>query len=230
MDEDREWILDQIRERLQYYASLTTVGLAVSEGEVDRASAAPDVLSGETLDAIRADLGDCTRCRLHEKRRTIVFGSGNPQADLMFIGEGPGYEEDVQGLPFVGPAGQLLTRIIQAIERKREDVYIANVVKCRPPGNRDPEPDEMATCRPFLDRQILAVRPRVICTLGRIATQVLLGTEKPMRTLRGQIFNYGDALVVPTYHPAYLLRNPAKKKETWQDVQLVQRLLDEQQR
>jgi DNA polymerase len=145
----------------------------------------------------------------------------------MFIGEGPGYDEDVQGEPFVGKAGQLLNKIIQAIDMRRDEVYIANVVKCRPPGNRDPEPDEVATCRPFLERQIRFIRPVVICTLGRVAIQALLSTEKPLRELRGTTIELGDALVVPTYHPAYLLRYPEKKRDCWEDMKLVRRLLHE---
>ena len=218
MEENRLWLLEQIKDRLRYYGSLTSVGLRSREPERAR--------GGESLERIRQGLGDCTRCSLHRGRRTIVFGSGNPRARLMFVGEGPGYEEDLQGVPFVGAAGQLLTRILQAIHLERGDVYIANIVKCRPPGNRDPEPEEIASCRPFLERQIASVRPRVICTLGRIAAQALLATGAPIGRLRGRTFPFGDALVVPTYHPAYLLRNPAKKRETWEDVQLVQRLLD----
>ena len=176
---------------------------------------------------IREDLGECTRCKLHENRRTLVYGVGNPNADLMFVGEGPGYEEDVQGIPFVGPAGQLLTKIIEAIQLTRDEVYIANVVKCRPPSNRDPEPDEIATCRPFLERQVAAIRPRVICTLGRVATQAMLSTEKPLGRMRGQQFSFGDAVLVPTYHPAALLRDPSKKRDTWEDMKLIRALLDE---
>jgi DNA polymerase len=145
----------------------------------------------------------------------------------MFVGEGPGFEEDLQGLPFVGPAGELLTRIIQAIELSRDEVYIANIVKCRPPNNREPEPDEIATCRPFLERQIRAIRPRVICSLGRVATQALLATSRGINELRGKIYSWEDVRIVPTYHPAYLLRNPGDKRKTWEDVKLVRSLLDE---
>ncbi|MGH9462352.1 MAG: uracil-DNA glycosylase [Vicinamibacteria bacterium] len=221
MDADSEdlkgELLEQIGERLRYYASITTVGLPRRDS-----TSAPS----ETLEAIREELGECTRCKLHKNRRTLVYGVGNPNADLMFVGEGPGYEEDVQGIPFVGPAGQLLTKIIEAIQLTRDDVYIANVVKCRPPGNRDPEPDEIATCRPFLERQVASVRPRVICTLGRIATQAMLSTEKPLGRMRGQKFPFGDAVVVPTYHPAALLRDPSKKRDTWEDMKLIRALLD----
>jgi DNA polymerase len=152
---------------------------------------------------------------------------GNPDADLMFVGEGPGYDEDVQGIPFVGRAGQLLTKIIEAIQMTRDEVYIANIVKCRPPDNRDPEPDEIATCRPFVERQIESIRPKVICTLGRVAAQALLSTDKPLGRMRGQTFAYGEAMLIPTFHPAYLLRYPEKKRETWEDMKLVRRLLHE---
>ncbi|HLE70311.1 MAG TPA: uracil-DNA glycosylase [Vicinamibacteria bacterium] len=176
---------------------------------------------------MRADLGECTRCRLFEKRTTIVFGVGNPKAELMFIGEGPGQEEDRQGIPFVGAAGQLLTKIIQAIDLTREQVYIANVVKCRPPNNREPEPDEVEACRPFLDRQIDAVRPKVICALGRVSALNLLRTDEGITRLRGRIFSYRGCKLVPTYHPAFLLRNPGKKRECWDDMKLIRKLLAE---
>ncbi|MEE9179363.1 MAG: uracil-DNA glycosylase, partial [Vicinamibacteria bacterium] len=175
-DRLREELAEQICERLRYYSSITRIGLRpVSVPETQEQDDAVD--SSEHLEAIREDLGDCTRCKLHKGRQTVVFGVGNPNADLMFIGEGPGYEEDRQGLPFVGPAGQLLTKIIEAIQLTRDDVYIANIVKCRPPSNRDPEPEEIATCRPVLDRQVSSIEPRVICTLGRVATQAMLSTE-----------------------------------------------------
>ncbi len=162
---DQAWLTEQIRERLSFYQSITGLGFA-RKVRTEAAQAAPAVVAAprpnETLEVIRADLGDCTRCVLHEKRTNLVFGVGNPNADLMFIGEGPGSEEDRQGIPFVGPAGQLLTKIINAIDLSRDDVYITNVVKCRPPRNRDPEPVEVEECRPFLDRQIDAIRPKVI--------------------------------------------------------------------
>ncbi|MEP7013579.1 MAG: uracil-DNA glycosylase [Acidobacteriota bacterium] len=170
----------------------------------------------------------CTRCRLSEGRTRTVFGSGNPAAELMFIGEGPGAEEDKQGLPFVGRAGELLTRIIQAIEFSREEVYIANVVKCRPPGNRDPQPDEVVACRGYLERQVGLIQPRVIVALGRIAAQTLLGNEDPIGRMRGRWFKVLGVPTMVTYHPAALLRNPALKRPTWEDMQLVRdRLLGE---
>jgi len=177
------------------------------------------------LERIRAEMGECTRCPLHRTRRHIVFGEGNPQARLMFIGEGPGADEDEQGRPFVGEAGGLLTRMIQAIGCARDEVYIANIVKCRPPGNRDPQPDEIAACVPFLHRQIAAVKPSVICALGRVAAQTLLGTDRGITQLRGTFYRLGDSLVMPTYHPAYLLRSPGKKREAWIDLQMVQKEL-----
>ncbi len=219
-------LAEQIRERLRYYSSITSIGLRpVSVSETPAATEVSQ--AAEALDAIREDLGDCTRCKLHKGRQNLVFGVGNPKADLMFIGEGPGYEEDRQGLPFVGPSGQLLTKIIEAIQLTREEVYIANIVKCRPPSNRDPEPEEIAACRPFLERQVSSIKPRVICTLGRVATQAMLSTEKALGRVRGQVFSFGDVALVPTYHPAYLLRDPSKKKDCWEDMKLIRALLDE---
>jgi DNA polymerase len=185
--------------------------------------------AADALTAIRADIGDCTRCKLHTLgRQQIVFGVGNPEADLMFVGEAPGADEDIQGIPFVGRAGQLLTKIIEAINLKREDVYIANVIKCRPPGNRNPEPDEIAQCEPFLFRQIDSIKPKVIVTLGKFAAQTLLATDAPISRIRGQVFDYRGAKLVPTFHPAYLLRNPSSKREVWEDMKLVRKLLNSQ--
>ena len=179
----------------------------------------------ETLEEIQKDLGDCTRCRLHKGRKNIVFGKGNPQARLVFVGEGPGHEEDLQGEPFVGAAGQLLTRIIQAIRMARKDVYICNIVKCRPPDNRTPFPDEVATCRSFLVRQLKAIRPCVICALGATAAQALLNTNEPITKLRGRIHLYQGIPLVPTYHPAFILRNPTRKRDVWEDIQTVQKIM-----
>jgi DNA polymerase len=179
------------------------------------------IKTAETLEDIREHIGDCQRCKLCRSRTNIVFGVGNPQARLMFIGEGPGQEEDRAGEPFVGAAGQLLNRIIDAIKLRRQDVYIANVVKCRPPGNRLPEPDEVATCSPFLRRQIARIRPLFICTLGSCAAQTLLNTSEAVSRLRGQFFDYEGIRVLPTFHPAYLLRNPEKKREVWEDMKLL---------
>ena len=175
----------------------------------------------EELEEIRLDLGDCRRCKLAPARTNIVFGSGNARAELMFVGEAPGADEDAQGLPFVGKAGQLLTKIIEAINLRREDVYICNILKCRPPGNRNPESDEISACEPFLFRQIASVRPRVICALGTFGTQTLLRTKEPISRLRGNFFEYRGAKLMPTFHPAYLLRNPHEKRKVWEDIQKI---------
>jgi DNA polymerase len=182
--------------------------------------------SADALVAVRTEIGDCTRCKLHTQgRRQIVFGVGNPDADLMFVGEAPGADEDIQGIPFVGRAGQLLTKIIEAIDLKREDVYIANVIKCRPPGNRNPEQDEVETCEPFLFQQIDIIKPKVIVALGTFAARALLRTLDPISRLRGRVYDYRGAKLIPTFHPAYLLRNPSSKREVWEDMKLVRRLL-----
>jgi DNA polymerase len=179
------------------------------------------------LRVIRDELGaDCSRCKLHALGRThVVFGVGNPNADLMFVGEAPGADEDLQGEPFVGRAGQLLTKIIEAIGLRREDVYIANVIKCRPPGNRNPEPDEVEQCEPFLFRQIDTVKPKVVVALGKFAAQCLLRTNDPITRIRGREFKYRDAILIPTYHPAYLLRTPSAKREVWEDMKRVRAIL-----
>jgi DNA polymerase len=173
------------------------------------------------LTALANTVAGCTRCRLSQGRSKVVFASGNPNADLMLIGEGPGAEEDRQGLPFVGPAGELLNRILQAIEIQRDDVYIANIVKCRPPGNRDPQPDEVAACRGYLEKQIALVQPRVIVALGKVAAQTLLGNESPIGQMRGRWVRIQGVPAMVTYHPAALLRNPALKRPTWEDMQQV---------
>jgi DNA polymerase len=179
----------------------------------------------ESLKAIRADLGDCTRCPLSRSRTNIVFGQGNPDARLVFVGEGPGYEEDQSGQAFVGPAGQLLTKIIAAMQLTRETVYICNIVKCRPPGNRNPQPEEIHCCLPFLKRQLAVIKPRVVCALGKVAAQVLLDTHAPISRLRGRFHDYSGIAVMPTFHPAYLLRNPERKREVWADVQQIMKQL-----
>ena len=184
--------------------------------------------SATALGGLRAQIGDCTRCKLHTLGRTqVVFGSGNPNADLMVVGEAPGADEDEQGVPFIGRAGQLLTKIIEAIELRREDVYIANVIKCRPPGNRNPEPDEVATCEPFLAQQIAIVRPRVIVALGTFAAHLLLRTDAPISRIRGVVHEYQGASLIPTFHPAYLLRSPDKKRDVWEDMKKVRALLND---
>jgi uracil-DNA glycosylase family 4 len=178
------------------------------------------------LRVIREDLGDCTRCRLHKQgRKQIVFGVGNPNADLMFIGEAPGADEDQQGEPFVGRAGQLLNNMIRAMGLRREDVYIANIIKCRPPGNRTPERDECETCSPFLMRQIAAIKPKAIVALGAVAAKTLLAINAPMSGFRGHWYDFRGTKLAVTYHPAFLLRDPRQKKETWKDLQMVMKEL-----
>ncbi len=188
----------------------------------ETAGAAP-----ETLEAIREDLGECTRCKLHGGRTNLVFGVGSPAADLVFVGEAPGRDEDRQGIPFVGRAGQLLTRIIAAIGLSRDEVYIANVIKCRPPNNRNPEPDEVATCEPFLFRQLDVIRPRVVVALGGFAIRTLLRTDDAVSRLRGRVFDYRGAKLIPTFHPAFLLRSPERKRDVWEDMKRVRALLAE---
>jgi len=233
---------DQLTEHLKFAAELGVAGVsrdaawrtpaadAGAEPHVrPEDGAAPVTFSrnaAEALASVRAHIGDCTRCKLHTLgRKQIVFGVGNPEADLMFVGEAPGGDEDIQGIPFVGRAGQLLTKIIEAIDLEREEVYIANVIKCRPPQNRNPEPDEVQTCEPFLFQQIDIIKPRVIVALGKFAAQALLRTDAPISRLRGRIFDYRGAKLIPTFHPAYLLRNPESKREVWEDMKLVRSLL-----
>ncbi len=204
-------------------ASRTTAEVAPPSGAAV-AAAPPKTDPAERarrLALVAEDASACTACRLAQGRNRVVFGSGDPNAELMFIGEGPGAEEDRQGLPFVGRAGELLTKIIQAIDLTREQVYIGNIVKCRPPGNRDPEADEAAACRGFLERQIELVQPRVLVALGRIAAQSLLGTDTPISKLRGQWYSVKGIPTMVTFHPAALLRNPALKRPTWDDMQKV---------
>jgi uracil-DNA glycosylase len=182
-------------------------------------------LSRLSLPELEAVAKQCTACRLHQGRTHVVFGVGNPHAELMFAGEAPGRDEDLQGEPFVGRAGQLLTRIIEAIGMKRQDVYIANVIKCRPPNNRNPEADEIAHCEPYLIRQIALVQPRLIVALGTFAAQTLLQTKLPISQLRGRFHTYQGVKLMPTFHPAFLLRNPERKRAVWEDMQMVQREL-----
>jgi uracil-DNA glycosylase len=238
---------DQLKEHLAFAAELGVAGLSRDPAWRVRSQGSQGSDLGQTLDsqdlqseapltfsrnatealaAIRADIGDCTRCKLHMLgRKQIVFGVGNPQADLMFVGEAPGADEDDQGIPFVGRAGQLLTKIIEAIDLRRDDVYIANIIKCRPPQNRNPEPDEVASCEPFLFRQVDVIEPKVIVALGKYAAQTLLRTDSPISRLRGRVFDYRGAKLIPTFHPAYLLRNPSSKREVWEDMKLVRSLL-----
>lgn len=199
---------------------------AVQGEPTARAHAEPPVtaeVGGGTgkLAVIRAELGECTRCKLHTTRKSIVFGVGDPQAPLMFVGEGPGEQEDLRGEPFVGRAGELLDKMIEAMGWTRQSVYINNIVMCRPPGNRNPQPDEVASCKPFLEARIGAVAPRIIVALGRPAANTLLGIDAPISALRGKFHDRNGVQVMPTFHPAYLLREPAKKREAWADLKLV---------
>jgi DNA polymerase len=183
-------------------------------------------IENDSLERIRADIGpNCTRCKLHKARTNIVFGVGNPKAQLVFVGEGPGRDEDAQGEPFVGRAGKLLTQMIEAMGLRRPDVYICNVVKCRPPENRLPEPDEIATCSPYLFRQLGVIQPKVICCLGACSAQTMLQTTQGISKFRGEWFDFKGSKLIATYHPAYLLRNPAAKGEVWKDLQKVMAVL-----
>ena len=234
-------VRDDVTEHLKFAAELGVAGAsrdpvwraraeaAQPETPLRSSEPAPVAFFSDSLHAIQTDIGpDCSRCKLHTLgRKQVVFGVGNPDADLMFVGEAPGADEDQQGIPFVGRAGQLLTKIIEAIGMARGDVYIANIIKCRPPQNRNPEPDEVASCEPFLFRQIDVVKPKVVVALGKYAAQTLLRTERPISRLRGQLFDYRGAKLIPTFHPAYLLRNPSSKREVWEDMKLVKRLLTE---
>ena len=187
-------------------------------------------IAGDSLPKILADIGECTRCKLHHGRTKLVFGDGNPNAELVFVGEGPGRDEDAQGLPFVGRAGKLLTQMIEAMGLQRKDVYICNVVKCRPPENRTPEKDEVAICSPFLLRQLDAIAPKVIVCLGSVAAQTLLETNRGISHFRGEWLDFRGRKLIATYHPAYLLRNPGAKGEVWKDLQKVMAVLGLQKR
>jgi DNA polymerase len=226
-----------VSEHLRYFEELGVTGVSRDRAwRMREGAAGGDDVAGvdlaapeapERLEALRQHIGPCTRCKLHQLgRRQVVFGTGNPHAALMFVGEGPGADEDQQGEPFVGRAGQLLTKIIEAIGLARGDVYIANVIKCRPPGNRNPEPDEIATCGPFLIEQVDIIRPRVVVALGTFATQTLLGTDAPISRLRGQAHPFRNgATLIPTFHPAFLLRSPDRKRDVWEDMKKVRALL-----
>ena len=206
----------EVVEQLKFFSDLGVTHLNVGTDD-----------SPQSLEEIRQEIGDCRRCKLWERRHSIVFGVGNPEADLMFVGEAPGADEDAQGIPFVGRAGKLLTKIIEAMGLTREQVYIANILKCRPPGNRDPEPDEVETCEGFLFQQIQAVQPRIIVALGRHAAQLLLQTKTPISKIRGEFFQFQHSLLIPTFHPSYLLRNPSSKRQVWEDMKAVQARLRE---
>ncbi len=215
--------LDALKHTLQDLADKGHRGFDCNSSSLEKLANWGSVrqLRSETLKDIRLDLGDCQRCKLARHRKNVVFGSGHPTAKLVFVGEGPGFEEDRQAEPFVGAAGQLLTKIIAAIDLTRNQVYICNIVKCRPPGNRNPETDEIDTCLPFLERQIAAIQPDYICALGAIAAQTLLNTTESISKLRGRFHQYKEIKVIATYHPAYLLRNPEKKRDVWEDMKML---------
>jgi DNA polymerase len=217
MDRSMAEIISDLKSYLEYLKGIGIVSLPCSEIEHD--ALRPSRIL--TLEEVRKELGDCKRCKLHRTRRTIVFGEGNEKATLMFIGEGPGYEEDVQGRPFVGRAGQLLTKIIQSVNLSREAVYIANLIKCRPPQNRNPEADEIQSCSPFLMKQMDVIQPKIICALGTFSAQALLKTDAKISALRGEFFDLEGIKVIPTYHPAFLLRNPERKREVWEDMKKI---------
>jgi len=235
--EPREELLELVRsltERLRVdgelgkplsYLSRENPGAAAPHASEPTLSAETSAGELSALEAVRVELGDCRRCSLGSLRHRLVFGEGNPHAGLVFVGEAPGADEDAQGRPFVGRAGQLLTRIIAAMGHKREEVYICNILKCRPPGNRNPKPEEIAACEPFLIRQIEAIRPRVLCALGGFAAHTLLKSEAPITVLRGRFHSYQGIPLMPTYHPAYLLRNPGAKKQVWEDVQMIMKAI-----
>jgi len=219
--------VEDIRNTLRFLAETGCQGFDCSKESLDiiQAWGQNDHVLQETLEAIRRELGDCRRCRLSDHRTNIVFGVGDPHARLVFVGEGPGYEEDQRGEPFVGAAGQLLSKIIEAIKYSRDQVYICNIIKCRPPGNRNPMADEITACSSFLRRQIAAIQPEFICALGTFAAQTLLQTTEPISKLRGRFHDYLDIKVLPTYHPAYLLRNPDRKRDVWEDMKTLMRAL-----
>jgi DNA polymerase len=222
MDENINELISDLKSYLEYLKGIGIVSLPVSENIPPKAARSKTL----TLAEVRKELGDCKRCKLHRTRKTIVFGEGNEKATLMFIGEGPGYDEDVQGRPFVGRAGQLLTKIIESINLSREEVYIANIIKCRPPQNRNPEPDEIESCSPFLMKQISSVQIKIICALGTFSAQTLLKTDAKITALRGKLYDLQGIKVIPTYHPAFLLRNPERKREVWEDMKKIAELLN----
>lgn len=217
----RNYIENQLRHG--YFSENLMPKAAAKKAVIPQSSTvvANELTNAHDFESIRAVLGNCTRCKLSEGRKNIVFGVGNPKADLVVVGEAPGRDEDAQGEPFVGRAGKLLTDILGAIGLSRSDIYICNVIKCRPPQNRPPEPIEVETCSPFLEAQIRAIQPKMICTLGKFASQTLLKTDTPISQLRGHFHKHHGIPLMPTYHPAFLLRNPAAKKEVWEDMKKI---------
>jgi uracil-DNA glycosylase family 4 len=219
-------IVVAVRDYVQYLQCLGVTELPLPGlTNLEQTPIHQDLSAALRLQQLAETVRDCRKCRLHQGRTQVVFGTGNPDADLVFVGEAPGQDEDIQGEPFVGRAGQLLTRIIEAIGLTREQVYILNVIKCRPPGNRNPLPDEVAACQSILHAQLACLQPRVMCVLGTFAAQTLLQTEESISRLRGRFHRLGDIPVMPTYHPAYLLRNPQGKRAVWDDMQQIQRVL-----
>ena len=218
-------VLDDLLHTFRAYRQSGVVGYDCSAASLEKMTlwGQPLVPAAESLETIRNDLGDCRRCILCQDRKHIVFGAGDPKARLVFVGEGPGRDEDLQGEPFVGAAGELLTRIIEAIHLTRDQVYICNIVKCRPPNNRNPEPGEVERCLPFLERQLAAIHPEFIVALGKVAAQTLLKTDQAISRLRGRFHDYRGARLLPTYHPAYLLRSPEKKRDVWEDMKMLMR-------
>jgi uracil-DNA glycosylase len=221
MDPKVQEIIADLKSYLEYLKGMGIVSIPASKSNPEKTPRSEI----QTLEEVRKELGDCKRCKLHRTRRTIVFGEGNEKATLMLIGEGPGYDEDVQGRPFVGKAGQLLTKILQSINLPREEVYIANIIKCRPPQNRNPEPDEIESCHPFLMKQINVIQPKIICALGTFSAQTLLKTDVKISALRGKFYDLEGIKVIPTYHPAFLLRNPERKREVWEDMKKIVELM-----
>jgi uracil-DNA glycosylase len=220
-------VTEELINTLKFMARIGCKGYDPSEKTIQTLESWTATKSGyrsETLDEIRNDLGDCRRCKLWKGRTNIVYGVGNPHARIVFVGEGPGYDEDRKGEPFVGKAGQLLTKIIEAMKLSRDQVYICNVIKCRPPENRNPEPDEIKACFPFLKRQLAVLSPEFICALGSVAANSLLEKVVFISKVRGRFFDYKGIKVMPTYHPAYLLRNPDKKRDVWEDVQKIMKV------
>jgi len=214
IEQEFEQVIYSLKDYLLYQKEQGVEGLPIAK--------APSIPGRtELLEEIRKELGDCKRCKLFSHRRNIVFGMGNPEARLVFVGEGPGRDEDIQGKPFVGRAGQLLTKIINSIDLSREEVYIANIIKCRPPQNRNPETDEIKACEPFLLKQLDAIKPKIICALGTFAAQTLLGTDEKISSLRGRFISFRNTRLIATFHPAFLLRNPQRKRDVWEDMKKI---------